>query len=511
MSKTVSTIVDTTSGKLQGLHENGLHVFKGIPYAAAPTGESRWLPPQPLEPCQGIRSAASFGPIGPQTSSSYGAFREPAAPETQDEGCLFLNVWSPGLDDRRRPVMVWIHGGAFARGSGSSSRHPGDKLARRGNVVIVSINYRLGALGFLHLKEVTNGRIPATGDEGLLDQIAALRWVKDNIAHFGGDPNNITVFGESAGAMSIGCLLAMPQARGLFQKAILESGASTFRPLGHAVKIAELFLAKLGVSTGDTQKLMSSSPETLLKVTLPLPELGSQGGLPIRGALMEPVVDGEALPEIPLDAIQKGSAKSIPVLTGSNLEEAKLFSSMSPALKDLDEDGLVKRVQRQLPLEYGTPLIEQYRTLRKKRGLDTSPAEILMAIQTDQQFRIPDVRLAETHHRLGVKAYNYLFTWESPVPGLGACHALDVGFVFDCLDVGFHGSGQAAERLVKQMQDAWLAFARAGDPSCESLGEWSLYGNERKTMILGEDCHVETAPYEEERRIWDAVPNNLLG
>ena len=226
---------------------------------------------------------------------------------------------------------------------------------------------------------------------------------------------------------------------------------------------------------------------------------------------MQPVVDGETLPDIPLDGISKGSANGIIVLTGSNLEEAKLFGMPSQALKSLDEDGLLKRVGRQLPLEYGAALIKQYRTIREKRGADASPAEILMAIQTDQQFRIPDVRLAEMQHNLGTKAYNYLFTWESSVPGLGACHGLDVGFVFNALEEGFHGSGPAADRLVGHMQDAWLAFARTGDPSCGSLGEWPLYGNQRKTMLLGKDSHVEAAPYEEERRIWDVVPNDLLG
>ncbi|MBI2850946.1 MAG: carboxylesterase/lipase family protein [Chloroflexi bacterium] len=511
MSQTFNTIVNTTSGKLQGQHEDGLYVFRGIPYAAPPTGKRRWLPPQPLEPWRGVREAKSFGDIAPQSNSPFGAFREPAAPEPQGEDCLFLNIWSPGLDDRRRPVMVWIHGGAFSRGSGSSSRHPADTLARRGNAVLVTINYRLGPLGFLRLKEATNGLIPATGNEGLLDQIAALRWVNDNIAAFGGDPANITVFGESAGAMSVGCLLAMPQARGLFQKAILQSGASTFRPRDPAVRIGERFLEGLGIEAKNASILMSLTTEMLIQAQLPPLTPTRAAASSNRGATFKPVVDGETLPEIPLDAIQRGSAKDVIVLTGSNLEEAKLFGATSPALKNLDEDGLVKRVQRQLPLDYGKPLIEQYRNIRKKRGLDASPAEILMAIQTDQQFRIPDVRLAETQRRLDVKAYSYLFDWKAATPGLGACHALDVGFVFNCLDAGFHGSGPAAERLVGFMQDAWLAFARTGDPSCESLGEWPLYGDTRETMILGEDCRVEAAPYEEERRIWDSVPNIHLG
>lgn len=512
MSQPTDLIASTTRGKLQGRYEDGLYVFKGIRYAAAPVVDGRWSPPEPVKPWQGIYQADRFGPIAPQGQSTSSVFRQRADDEAQNEDCLFLNVWSPGLDNLRRPVMVWIHGGVFARGSGSSPRNPGDTLAKRGNVVLVTINYRLGPLGFLRLKEATNGSIDASGNEGLLDQIAALHWVKDNIASFGGDPNNITVFGESAGAMSIGCLLAMPLARGLFQKAILQSGASTFRPVDQAIRVTEKFLGSLGVKGGDARKLRSLSPDALIKVQLTQAELGPQGAAPgIRGAAFEPVVEGEVLPAVPLDAIEKGSAGGIIVLTGSNLDEAKLFGMSSPALKNLDDEGLTKRVQRQVPLEYVEALIEQYRAIRTKRGMDASPSQILMAIQTDQQFRIPDVRLAEIQHRLGVRAYNYLFDWESSIPGLGACHALDVGFVFDKCDENFEGSGPAADRLSGYMQDAWIAFARNGDPSCETLGEWPLYGGSRKTMILGKNCRVETAPYEEERRIWDSIPNNLLG
>ena len=512
MDRENNTIVKTNSGKLQGLYEDGLFVFRGVPYAAAPIGKRRWLSPGPLEPWQGVRSAHKFGAIAPQGASTSVVVRQPRVPEVQSEDCLFLNIWSPGLDDLRRPVMVWIHGGVFLRGSGSSPMHPGDTLAKRGNAVIVSINYRMGPLGFLRFKEATNGIIPATGNEGLLDQIAAIQWVKDNIAAFGGDPANITVFGESAGAMSIGCLLAMPKARGLFQKAILQSGGNTFRPLDQAIRITGKFLEKLGIKPADSEKLMSLSVESLLNLPLTLQEVGTAGLSPnMHGAVMQPVVDGETLPDIPLDAIKKGSANGVTVLTGSNLDEAKLFGMASPALKRLDGAGLTARVSRQLPTEYGAALIKQYRTIKERRGADASPAEILMAIQTDQQFRIPNVRLAELLHSRGAKAYNYLFTWESSMPGFGACHALDVGFVFNTLEENFHGSGPAAERLVGHMQDAWLAFARTGEPSCESLGEWPLYGNSRKTMILGKDSHVETAPYEEERRIWDVVPNALLG
>ena len=270
-------------------------------------------------------------------------------------------------------------------------------------------------------------------------------------------------------------------------------------------------MEKLGIKQGESENLLGISPDRLINTPLTLQEIGYAGASVMHGAVMEPVVDGDTLPEIPLDAAEKGAAKDVIVLTGSNLDEAKLFGASSPALKRLDEDGLLKRVGRQLSLKYGETLIREYREIRASKALDTSPAEILMAIQTDQQFRIPGVRLAEIQTRLSVKAYNYLFTWESCQAGLGACHGLDVGFVFDSLNEDFHGVGPDAEKLVNNMQDAWLAFARTGDPSCETLGPWPAYGSGRNTMILGQDSHLEAAPYEEERRIWDVVPNDSLG
>ncbi len=218
MSAQTSTIAETMPGKIEGVIEKSLYVFKGVPYAAPPIGQLRWMPPEPHQPWTGIRPAKAFGPIPPQiVMPQQPGLKLPGlvTNEPQSEDCLTLNIWTPGLDHARRPVMVWIPGGAFIMGAGSLAIHEGNVLASRGKVVVVTINYRLGMLGFLNLNEVTGGRIPATGNEGLLDQIAALEWVRDHIAQFGGDPGNVTVFGESAGGMSIGCLLAMPKAQGV--------------------------------------------------------------------------------------------------------------------------------------------------------------------------------------------------------------------------------------------------------------------------------------------------------
>jgi para-nitrobenzyl esterase len=226
MSKDEKTVVKTLCGKVMGEYKDGLYIYKGIPYAAPPVGEHRWLPPGASEPWEGILRTQNYKPTSPQNWSPLNdLIPDFGIKESQDEDCLYLNIWSPGLDDARRPVLFWIHGGAFNVGSGSQSPYDASKLAIKGDVIVITFNYRLGVFGFLRLKEITGGKIPSTGNEGLLDQIAALEWVRKNISAFGGDPDNVTVFGESAGGMSIECLLTMPQGRRLFHKAIIQSSS----------------------------------------------------------------------------------------------------------------------------------------------------------------------------------------------------------------------------------------------------------------------------------------------
>jgi para-nitrobenzyl esterase len=503
-------VAETRAGQVEGSYRNGLYIFKGVPYAAPPVGELRWLPPQPVKPWQGVRQAKNFGTIAPQNPMEGGVMEGFQEEEPQGEDCLFLNIWTAGLDNARRPVTVWIHGGAFNLGSGSLPMYSGKSLAARGDAVVVTINYRLGALGFLRLKEVTGGKIPATGNEGLLDQVAALRWVRDNIAAFGGDPGNVTVFGESAGGMSIGCLLAMPSARGLFHKAILQSGvASVAAPWKEAVTVAGEFLAELGISGGDVEALRALTVEQILDTDIKLRTKMAAPGEQMRITVTPPVVDGEIIPEVPIEAIRRGVAKDIPVMAGTCLEEWKLFATMQPGLARLKETEMVKRLEYFIPAQHLPGLVEAYRKAREKRGAATSPVELLSAIQTDIMFRMPVVQFIEAQRDNQQLAYNYLFTWVSPVMDgiLGACHVLDVGFVFSNYDDTFCGSGPDADRLSKCIQDAWLAFARTGDPSCDSIGNWPPYGDNRQTMMLGRDCHVEEAPYEDERRAWDIMPN----
>jgi len=506
MSSEKQAVVNTRAGKVAGNYQDGLYVFKGIPYAAPPLGELRWMPPQPAEPWDGVHPAKKFGPIAPQNPMAGGPITH--VEQAQDEDCLFLNIWTPGLDDARRPVMVWIHGGAFTIGSGSEAMYDSGSLAARGDVVLVTVNYRLGMLGFLNLKEVTGGRIPATGNEGLLDQVAALKWVKDNIADFGGDPDNVTAFGESAGGMSIGCLMAMPSAKGYFHKGILESGVgSTAGPLDEAVNTTKKFLELVGIKGDDVKALRALTVQQLLDIEMQLRTGMAGPGEMARITATAPVIDGEIIPGVPNQVARGGFAKDIPAIIGTNLEEWKLFGAMQPGINKLDEAELAKRLSAFMPDEHARGLIKTFREARQKRGEPVNPSDLLSVINTDLMLRMPALGLVEAQRDNGQSAYNYLFTWKSPVMGgaLGACHALEIGFVFGMYDDMFCGSGPDADKLSECIQDAWLAFARTGDPSCESIGKWPVYGNNRMTMMLGNPCNVEEAPYEDERRAWEKV------
>jgi len=505
MGERENFVVATKSGKIEGKFENGLYIFRGIPYAAPPVGELRWLPPQPVKKWDGIREAKEFGSIAPQTVMPLGPFGQAPQPP-QSEDCLFLNVWTPGLDNARRPVMVWIHGGAFTIGSGSDIMYDTGILPRRGNIVMVSMNYRLGTLGFLRLKDVTGGKIPATGNEGLLDQVLALKWVKDNISAFGGDPGNITVFGESAGAMSIGSLMAVPAARGLFHKGILESGSGDFAiSLEDANFNGRLFLETAGIKENDVKALQALTPSQLLEIEKKMIAGRLGRGKNPEVTFTVPVIDKDIIPEGINKLARQGYSKEITTLVGTNLNEWKLFTMMEPGFDKIDEAGILNRLNKVMSASDVKTLVSAYRQIRTKRGDTTTPADIFTAIFGDFMFRMPGINLVEAQQANQQAAYNYLFTWKSPAMDgvLGACHGLEISFVFGTLNDMFSGSGPEADKLAKCMQDAWLAFARTGDPSCESIGKWPVYGGKRMTMILDKDCHVEAAPYDEERQAWD--------
>jgi para-nitrobenzyl esterase len=481
-------------------------VFSGIPYAAAPVGNLRWRPPHPAERWDGIRDASTFGPIAPQSAAVPGITSpsDPEASEPQSEDCLSLNVWTPAIPDapsapgEGKPVLVWIHGGGFTSGSGSVFLYRGGSLARNGDAVVVTINYRLGALGFLgHRSFRQNDGF--VGNWGLQDQVAALRWVRRNIAAFGGDPDNVTIFGESAGGFSVSALLGVPDARGLFRRAVVQSGGVQVHSVDEAERAAERLVQLLGVAGCDRESLQDVPATELVAAT---EELGRRrpdpGMIPLP---FLPVVDGAFLPDDPLAAVANGSSRGVDLLIGTNRDELTLFGLGNPALMALDEEGVHRWVANALPGVPTDDVIDAYRTARRARGEGVQPTDIWVAVGTDVVFRWPSMQLASAHAARGSRAYLYLFDWESPAFGgmLGSSHALELPFVFGAVHVPvvqiFSGSGREVEVLSRQMQDAWLAFARGGDPAHPGIGAWPRWDSqERTTMIFGARTGAASAP-----------------
>ena len=507
-------IVETSSGRVEGVEEGGVEVFRGIPYAASVAGEGRWRPPAPAKPWSGVRDASRPGPIAPQlpgiTSRLLGDSGQP-----MHEDCLSLGVWTPSADAARRPVLVWIHGGSFRTGAGSLAVYDGGVLARRGEVVVVTLNYRLGALGFLQLPELGREEGGAPGNFGLLDQIAALEWVRSNIAAFGGDPEQVTLFGQSAGAMCAATLLGTPRARGLFQRAILQSGAAQ-NVHGPAVaeRVTATFLAECGVEAGDAAALRALPVSTVL-------EAQGRTSERLRGEIgdvaFQPSVDGALLPEQPLEAVRAGAAAGLPLLIGSNRDEWRFYGLADPKAAQLDEAGLLRRFRRGLPgadasgRSLAEGVVETYREARAGRS-GVSPTELWFAIQSDRWFRHAAMRLAELHAAHEPATWAYLFSWGSPALDgkLGACHALDIPFVFggaEQASLGWLiGDDPGARVLAERIQDAWLAFARRGDPGHPGLPSWPAYeAGRRATMLLDDSCAVADAPLEAERAFWDRI------
>ena len=505
-------IVSTTQGRLEGIERKGAWQFRGIPYAAPPVGERRFRPPAPPEPWAGVRPADTFGPVSWQAMGGTAQLLGDGERETSED-CLFLNVTTPACDDGARPVMVWIHGGGFVNGSGSVPWYDGTRLALRGDVVVVSINYRLGALGFLWLGDL-DPELRSSGVNGLLDQAAALRWVHDNIAAFGGDPGNVTVFGESAGAMSVSTLLALPAARGLFHRAVAQSGAAsnTFSPKV-ASEITSSIMNRLGVS--DLEGLLTAEPAALVeadgKVTGEIFHDPSRISGPTGIALamaFQPVVDGEWLPTDPLEAVRCGTAADVPLLTGTNLDEWNLFRLMSPS--GLDHPELLERLDR--IFGEGHRIHDTYAAARP----DATADDLWSAVLTDATFRIPAVRLVEARAEGGATSptRQYLFSWATPAFGgvVGSCHALEVPFVFGSLgnsgaELFFGGpAGPELWALSEAMQDAWLAFARGGDPNHDGLPDWPAWTpDDRPVLRFDLERRLEHDPHGAERAVWEGV------
>jgi para-nitrobenzyl esterase len=512
------TRVQTVSGFVEGERRRKHLVYRGIPYAKPPVGKLRFCAPEPVVPWAGVRAATSFGASAMQARS---AIVTASVPEPFSEDCLYLNVYTPAADDARRPVFFWLHGGAFSYGSGGEVLYDGGRLAERGDVVVVTINYRLGVLGFSHFPEHERVRLGVTSNAGILDQIAALRWVRDNIAAFGGDPDAVTVAGESAGAFSVAMLLAMPAARGLFRHAVAQSGARFSRGGADPHHTTELLRRALAVPGDNPEALWDVPAARVLEAQRQL-TVGSSISAGSVSAFV-PVHDGDTLP-LPLDqALAYGEHARVPLLIGTNRDEINLF--MGPALKKLGEpiaeSAMLAQLGNLIP-DAGEArlreMIEVYRASRSERGLPHGDRALLAAISSDGLWRIPSGQFAEAYLAYQPNTFQYLFTYESPAMrgALRACHGLDLPFMFGTYDAAgqaqFAGTGEVVQRLSERMMDAWLAFTCSGDPSLSHAdAHWPAYNlAQRPTMQLDQESALVQAPYDAERAAWDGLHPRAL-
>jgi para-nitrobenzyl esterase len=507
-------VVETRAGRVRGVARDGVLAFLGIPFAAPPTGAGRFRPPRPAEPWPGVREAQAFGAPAPQNAGMVARLLGLGASEASED-CLHLNVFTPATDSGRRPVMVWVHGGSFTSGTGGSPVYDGTALARRGDVMVVTLNYRLGVLGFLAHERFAAEDGGTWGNAGLLDQVAALAWVREHAPAFGGDPDNVTLFGESAGAMAVATLLGTPAARPLFRRAILQSGgAENVSDRDEAERVAARVLTELGIAPERAERLREVPVDALLAAQeRTVAALWRE----VRGLTFQPVVDGAVVPAPPLEAVAGGDAADVPLLLGSNRDEYKLWGPTDPGARGLDADALRRRLERNVPgrdvagVPWADRILETYR--RARAGVaPVDPPELWFAVETDRLLRAPLLRLAARHAVHQPDTWVYLFTWSSPAMegALGACHALEIPFVFGTLEQpalrAFTGGGPEALRLSERMQDAWVAFARDGRPCHPGLPDWRPYeAGTRSTQLLGRACPVERAPAEAERALWDEV------
>ena len=498
-----SNIIATKSGKLQGYISCSLQVFKGIPYACSPIDELRFKPPIEIGQWEELLDATRYGPYAPQAASILTSMVGNPGPQSEDN-CLTLNIWTPGTDDKKRPVMVWIHGGGFVIGSGNRDIYDGSFLAEKGDVVVVTINYRLGPFGFLYIPDVTV-------NAGFIDQITALKWIHDNIEIFGGNSNDVTIFSQSAGALSAMTLIAMPDARKLFHRVICQS-VHAFDPKPPVKSTQDLF-QELGIPKGNLEALSKKPTEQVLearrKCFLKSMETQSYEITDFR-----PCIDGETLPLHPFKAIQDGAGKDIDLLIGNTLNETKAYNTFSPFYQNLDDDGLEDALTNRLgKLNINQGQVNHLVKIYKKIKHSKAPPDIYTDIDTDFTYRIPTIRYAEAQSIHNPNTYSYLFNWKSPKYN-ASIHALDLPFTFGTLtnfDIPekdmMYGTGQAASTLSEKMMISWIAFSRNGSPNNGSIPSWPRFElDKRSTMIITKEFRVENAPFEEERVAWDEIP-----
>jgi para-nitrobenzyl esterase len=495
-------LADTTYGQVRGTLTDGIYAFKGIPYGASTAPPNRFKPPTAPEPWEGERDATVYGnrspqpPLTEETSGDYGRMiRWWDQPGEMSEDCLVLNVWTPGLDSAARPVMVSFHGGGFTSGTGNGSGYVGDPLARFGDAVVVTVNHRLGVLGFTHLGDLGGAEYAHSGVVGVLDLVAALEWVRDNIAGFGGDPNRVMIWGQSGGGAKTSTLLAMPKAKGLFHRAAVQSGSSLrMRTREDATATTERLIAELGIDKSKLDELQNLPFERLVEAQIAIAGAGP-------GAGFSPVVDGEVLPRHPFDPDAPEVSKDVPMIIGWTLDDAAL----SLTNFDLDDAGLEAAAKRIAGEARAGEVLAAYRQAYP----DAPPYLVQARMATDARFGRGALRQAELKAAQGgAPAYLYLWKWQSPGMGgkFGAVHGVDVGLAFHNYAGEITGGGDnpEAKKLANELASAWVAFAKTGNPNSQHLPEWPAYNAETKpTMVFDVETRVENDPLAALRGYWE--------
>jgi para-nitrobenzyl esterase len=500
-----NVIAETSRGRVRGINADGIRIFKGIPYAAPTDGLNRFRVAKPAVAWTGVRDTIAYGPRCPQNIAPRPSFAASwAIEQPMGEDCLVLNIWTPALrDHHKRPVMVWFHGGGFATGSGASPVYDGTNLARKGDVVVVTLNHRLNVFGHLYLARPGGAEYAESGNLGLLDLVAALHWIHTNIAEFGGDPANVTIFGQSGGGAKVSMLMAMPQTRGLFHRAIVQSGSRLDGLTADEANANALtFLKAADIPVTDLSRLQKLPFEQLLAILRKVMASGTQVNF-------SPVVDGRFLPKAPWIPDGPASSASVPMMIGTTrTETTALIGAGDPSAFSLDDAGLRKKLSAWLPANDIDRVIAGYR----KSSPGATPSDLFFAITTARRVRQQAWAQAERKAaQNGAAVWLYELDWETPVDDgkWKSPHSLDLAFVFDNVarSESMVGRGGDQRALADQMSAAWLAFAHAGNPNNKASPQWPPFRvPERATMVFDVKPRVENDFRGDERQLLASLP-----